>query len=664
MDLNKILTKKIKEFLPEGKEKNGEWHCRNPLRDDMHEGSFSISLSSGLWKDFADNSSGNMVTLVSGIKKITSKELAKEYAIQISSENKFKHFQLGYPSHKFIYRSFNGDLIGYICRFNPPEGGKTVRPYSNNKWSKEGFPNPYPLYNCHKLKDQEKDRKILIVEGEKCADFVEQFLQNTYIVLTWPFGAASVEKADWRVLEEFENISIWPDNDDAGKKAALKIKKILNNKAHIVPVPEGLPKGWDLADIDENWNKESVIELIENKIEAESDQQKPTKVNNLQFESLKDDPRIWLSNWIKRRKVEIHSTQKITIDGEPLEIDGVIAEMNCDFVTHKVEGSNITIPVLKNALDLKITQIIKDKKKNLINSMKYKFDEHDTLKKYVVAVIGEYDDTVYKVLQHFIWQVKRKMFGLKVTDHLMPILYGSTQRQGKSEAVKKLLSPIDGLWINGKFADLADERHAKFFEQNFVMLFDEMRGAKKADVEATKERITAEYISFRVLFTHHFSMILNNCTLIGTSNSPLTLLIRDISGMRRFYEIEVKQRCDWNALNSIDYKAIWNGVDEQQNTPYIESCRDKLEQQQENNRDQCSVEQWISEHELTKGREKNLLNDVYSHYCHFCRNSGLFTDTKRLFGLKLKKFLQIDSLAIHGTRCYFLNRSLAGVLGL
>ena len=303
MDLNKILTEKISEFLPEGKEKYGEWHCRNPLRNDEHGGSFSINMSTGLWKDFADNSSGNMVTLVSDMKKISTKELAKEYYTRINSDNKFKHFQLGYPSHKYAYRNMNGDLVGYLCRFQLAEGGKTARPYSNNKYGKSGFPTPYPLYNCYKLKDQEKNRKILIVEGEKCADFVEQFLQDSYLVLTWIFGAASVEKSDWSVLNEFENITIWPDNDDAGKKAALRIKKILKNKAHIVSVPEGLPKGWDLADIDENWTKESVISLIEDKSKPEVELVEFTEEDFLQISKPKNE----LAQFTEEDFLKIHA---------------------------------------------------------------------------------------------------------------------------------------------------------------------------------------------------------------------------------------------------------------------------------------------------------------------------------------------------------------------
>ena len=87
MDLNQILIPKIKELFPDGEQKKGEWWIRNPLRPDNSPGSFSINLTTGLWKDFTDNSSGNMPTLIAQMKGISVKELAKEYGCE-RSENK------------------------------------------------------------------------------------------------------------------------------------------------------------------------------------------------------------------------------------------------------------------------------------------------------------------------------------------------------------------------------------------------------------------------------------------------------------------------------------------------------------------------------------------------------------------------------------------------
>ena len=316
------------------------------------------------------------------------------------------------------------------------------------------------------------------------------------------------------------------------------------------------------------------------------------------------------------------------MNGIAKTMDNLISEMNCDFITYKPEKTRINLPVLRNALDLKLTAMTEASLKQVISKMKYKHDINQNMKKFVHALIGKDDEIVEAVLKHFVWQSKRKMFGLEVYDHLMPILYGSTQRQGKSSAVRKFLSPINGLWCNAKLCDISDERKAKMFSNNFGAFFDEMQGASKLDMECIKERITSEFISFRALFTNVVSQLKNNSTPIGVANKPLALILRDSTGMRRFFEIEISKRCDWDAMNKIDFLALWQDIDEKQDIPYIEQFRSKIEAHQELSRDKCSVEQWIDEHELTPGEIKNILNDVYSHYCHFCSNSGVYADSK------------------------------------
>ena len=676
MNINNILIPKIKEFFPLGEENKGEWICLNPLRNDKNAGSFSINLTTGLWNDFADNSSGNLVKLICDMKKIRFGELANEYGFTVEKQKQlhsnFHHFKLGYPNAIYPYHNTEGNIVGYVCRFET-KTGKELRPYSNNKWSKEGFPVPHPLYNCHKL----PGKKILIVEGEKTTNAVQQLLGEDFVVLTWLGGASAIHKSNWAVLSNFctESIYLWPDNDEPGIKAMQQIyNKIITDESISLKQPEikiidisslssanNLPKGWDLADTDESWTREKIVSILE---------QQPKKIpkheisENVLSLMIEHDPRRWLDMWFVNKKIEIKPGEVIEMNGIVKTMDNLISEMNCDFITYKPEKTRINLPVLKNALDLKLTAMTESSRQEVISKMKYKYDINQNMKKFVLALIGKDDEIIEAVLKHYVWQSKRKMFGLEVFDHLMPILYGSTQRQGKSSAVKKFLSPINGLWCNAKLCDISDERKAKMFSNNFGAFFDEMQGASKLDMECIKERITGEFISFRALFTNVVSQLKNNSTPIGVTNKPLALILRDYTGMRRFFEIEITQRCDWDSINKIDFLALWLSVDENLDIPYIESFRSQIEAHQELSRDKCSVEQWIEENELTRGNMRNILNDVYSHYTHFCRNSGIFTDSKRIFGLKLKSLLQLDSKAINGARFYFLNKLLAAVFGL
>lgn len=180
-----------------------------------------------------------------------------------------KHFAHGSPSASWAYRNARGDILFYVARYDT-SSGKEIVPWSvcqqgkKRQWRQKGHPTPRPLYNLHHLTDF-PNKPVLIVEGEKCADAASAILPG-YVVTTWPNGAPSVEKADWKPLEG-RNIVIWPDNDTPGREAAGAIAEKLRGKAkfRIVRVPEGRPEHWDIADaiqIDK-WSAEDILHLIE-----------------------------------------------------------------------------------------------------------------------------------------------------------------------------------------------------------------------------------------------------------------------------------------------------------------------------------------------------------------------------------------------------------------
>ena len=45
----------VPEWLPDGRRIKSEWLAKNPARGDRQVGSFSVSLLTGKWHDFADN---------------------------------------------------------------------------------------------------------------------------------------------------------------------------------------------------------------------------------------------------------------------------------------------------------------------------------------------------------------------------------------------------------------------------------------------------------------------------------------------------------------------------------------------------------------------------------------------------------------------------------
>ncbi len=157
----------------------------------------------------------------------------------------------------YSYRSLYDQLLWCLVRIDNPDGTKSYLPQTvwensqgNKNWRSKAPPALRHIYGLHRLGKAESSTPVLIMEGEKASDAAEKLFPD-YICMTWLGGANAVHTADWSSLENREVI-IWPDNDEVGVKAALKIADILDenyaNKAKIVCLPEELPPKWDVAD--------------------------------------------------------------------------------------------------------------------------------------------------------------------------------------------------------------------------------------------------------------------------------------------------------------------------------------------------------------------------------------------------------------------------------
>jgi hypothetical protein len=201
-------------------------------------------------------------------------------------------------------------------------------------------------------------------------------------------------------------------------------------------------------------------------------------------------------------------------------------------------------------------------------------------------------DFVVAVFNKFIWQVKCKIEGLPVTDHLMPVLLG-VQGNGKSTLIRKMLEPIAELVARADFSEITDNRNIRLW-RNFVIFMDEMGWASKADVDTVKNVITADTLDRRPMRSNSLESVQQNATLIGASNSlELSDLIRDTSGTRRFASLTMIDQPDRSAVNDIDWSEVWQSVDETAADP-MNAVRAVLQAKQEAERPKHPIEHWIS----------------------------------------------------------------------
>ena len=141
----------------------------------------------------------------------------------------------------------------------PAEGEKrkkSIRPIhqaDDGKWYVSKGDKPWPLYGTHNLDIGHNDAIIIIVEGEKAADAINDAKCRFYAV-TSQGGHQSGKSADWSTLPAGLPILIWPDNDKGGQIYADAVIEGISgvnlwpDQGIRIVGTDGWPDKWDAAD--------------------------------------------------------------------------------------------------------------------------------------------------------------------------------------------------------------------------------------------------------------------------------------------------------------------------------------------------------------------------------------------------------------------------------
>lgn len=247
----------------------------------------------------------------------------------------------------------------------------------------------------------------------------------------------------------------------------------------------------------------------------------------------------------------------------------------------------------------------------------------------MVAISGEFREADYQAMRHLMWNVKSKAMGKGGCDHHCIIFTNVANGGGKSVMVRKVMSPWQEL-AEGKLEikAIVDEKRTRILADLLIANLDEMSGMEKADLDEFKSKITAETCTYRPMRTNDSCQIKVNCSFFGTSNKPVSMLVRDVTGNRRFYQIDTLARLDWDTINGIDYNLIWRAVDEREEAPGVVH-REMVSAVKAEQRWDSTVLEWVAD-EDAKGwisdAEFGALDvtqvvptrELYRRYCSWC----------------------------------------------
>jgi putative DNA primase/helicase len=272
----------LPQWLPGGKQRGKEFVCGSLSGDEGH--SLSINTNTGVWVDFATGDRGaDLIDLYAAIHSIdlgaAFRELSGQPARaqlrsvptpkpapkparavimpvpQSADLHDCRHPVFGRASNLWPYTDANGELLGYVARYDPAGERKQIVPwtYTTDGWGMGQWPEPRPLYGLQHLAAR-PEAPVLVVEGEKSVDAAVLFAGKTYVVVTWSGGSNAWQKTDFSPLWG-RQVLAWPDADAAGIRCMTGIANDLVENACTVKFLDtaGMPDGWDAADSGFDW---------------------------------------------------------------------------------------------------------------------------------------------------------------------------------------------------------------------------------------------------------------------------------------------------------------------------------------------------------------------------------------------------------------------------
>lgn len=272
--------------------------------------------------------------------------------------------------------------------------------------------------------------------------------------------------------------------------------------------------------------------------------------------------------------------QKMSISDAIIEI-----KKNSDYRRYFDNHSKRTMKIKKDEIENALERLdIKSKKEAIkkaqINLQKVKSGWHDAItfiKMFMErALVDEKDsEAVAKAVYQWMWQIKRRLYGMQVKDHISIGFINSGlgeggQGSGKTTFVQNFLKPIfagliehekEHIYACTTLAELTDPKAWSDILSKYVIFLDDISPESKHDTAVLKSILTCEgTMSSRGLYSKKLVHVKVNSSCIFTANTDnFGEIIKDKTGNRRYVPIHVKDMKCFD--EDFDFSCFWDLVD-------------------------------------------------------------------------------------------------------
>lgn len=258
--------------------------------------------------------------------------------------------------------------------------------------------------------------------------------------------------------------------------------------------------------------------------------------------------------------------------------------------------------------------------------------------------IAEDYDVFDMMFRHWVWCLKRRIFGKRVVWHIW-LNFNGAQGIGKSQMLDRMFKTFEDFTVVTNLKVMNDiEREYKKFTDNYVIIFDDLNSGENNDndlllndsaVDAIKQIMTQEVFTIRQFQTQDQSKVPNTFVPISTANKHLYDIIYDGDAMRRWFEFNCrrdKAPDSYDELNSVleRFPEVLQGIDENNDRGYwdrdSETGRKIIKIQKRYIPTNTSTNTWIDycdiKPDFDRADNTKFMAPEYQQYCAYCRAVG------------------------------------------
>lgn len=272
----------------------------------------------------------------------------------------------------------------------------------------------------------------------------------------------------------------------------------------------------------------------------------------------------------------------------------------------------------------------------------------DEFTKYIYDYLQIYEDyDVFEMMfKHWMWCLKRRIYGLPVVWHIW-INFNGSQGIGKSQMLNRMFKPMEEFVVITNLKVMNDvEREYRKFTDNYILIFDDLNTGENSDsdlalndnaVDAIKQIMTQEMLTIRQFQSQDQIRVKNTFIPISTANRHLYDVIYDGDAMRRWFEFNCKRDtppASYDELNAMleRFPEALQGIDHNNDKGYwlrdSTTGRKIIDIQKHYIPTNTSTNEWIRKCNIkpdTTMNPNNKFNTViYSHYKDYCRTVGKY----------------------------------------